>query len=99
MQFIKDSWRELKHVVWPTKEETRKYFLIVVLLLIVFGIYLFVFSNLFSFLLFKAKDMVHPSTFNVQDIIKEDSSTGKTSPITILPQDIKVTSTGTVKNN
>jgi preprotein translocase SecE subunit len=97
MQFIKDSWRELKHVVWPTKEETRKYFFIVVLLLIVFGIYLFVFSNLFSFLLFKAKDMVNPSTFNVQDIIKEDTASEKTAPITIQPEDIKVTSTGVAK--
>jgi preprotein translocase subunit SecE len=46
--FIKDSFRELKHVVWPTKEETRNYFLIVLIVLIVFGLYLFIASTIFS---------------------------------------------------
>jgi len=36
IQFFKDSIRELKHVVWPTKEETTKYFIIVVTILVVF---------------------------------------------------------------
>jgi len=36
IQFLKDSFREMKHVVWPTKEETKKYFMIVVILLILF---------------------------------------------------------------
>lgn len=40
MNFIKDSFRELKHVVWPTKEETIKYFFIVLVTLILFGLYL-----------------------------------------------------------
>ena len=40
MDFIKDSFRELKHVVWPTKEETIKYFIIVLITLILFWIYL-----------------------------------------------------------
>ena len=40
MEFIKDSFRELKHVVWPTKEETIKYFIIVLITLILFGVYL-----------------------------------------------------------
>ncbi|MDD3145642.1 MAG: preprotein translocase subunit SecE [Candidatus Gracilibacteria bacterium] len=48
LQFFKDSIRELKHVVWPTKEETTKYFIIVVTILVVFGIYLFLASTLFS---------------------------------------------------
>jgi len=46
--FIKDSFRELKHVVWPTKEETRNYFFIVLVVLIVFGLYLFAASTIFS---------------------------------------------------
>ncbi len=46
--FIKDSFRELKHVVWPTKEETRNYFLIVLFVLIVFWLYLFIASTIFS---------------------------------------------------
>ena len=48
MNFIKASIRELKHVVWPTKEDTTKYFLIVVITLLLFGIYLFIFSTIFS---------------------------------------------------
>ncbi|MDF1682976.1 MAG: preprotein translocase subunit SecE [Patescibacteria group bacterium] len=36
LQFFKDSFRELKHVVWPTKEETIKYFIVVVSILIIF---------------------------------------------------------------
>ena len=48
IQFVKDSLRELSHVVWPTKEETRNFFLIVILILIVFWLYLFAASTLFS---------------------------------------------------
>lgn len=46
--FIQDSLRELKHVVWPTHKETQKYFFLVVIILILFGLYLFIVSNIFS---------------------------------------------------
>jgi len=36
VQFIKDSFRELSHVVWPTREETRNFFLVVLIILITF---------------------------------------------------------------
>jgi preprotein translocase SecE subunit len=36
LQFFKDSVRELKHVVWPTREETKNYFIIVVFVLVLF---------------------------------------------------------------
>jgi len=48
IQFFKDSFRELNHVVWPTREETRNFFIIVLVILIVFGIYLFAASTIFS---------------------------------------------------
>ena len=48
MKFFKDSIREIKHVVWPTRKETRTYFIIVLTVLILFGIYLFIFSTIFS---------------------------------------------------
>lgn len=48
IKFFKDSVRELKHVVWPTKKQTTDYFIIVVIILVLFWIYLFIFSNLFS---------------------------------------------------
>jgi preprotein translocase SecE subunit len=46
--FFKDSVRELKHVVWPTRTETKKYFVMVISILIVFGLYLFLASTVFA---------------------------------------------------
>lgn len=46
--FFKESVRELKHVVWPTRDETRNYFLIVVVVLVLFGLYLFIASTVFT---------------------------------------------------
>jgi len=40
MKFFKDSFRELKHVVWPSKQETIKFFTIVLITLILFWVYL-----------------------------------------------------------
>ena len=57
-QYIKDSLRELKHVVWPTREETRNYFIIVVTTLILFGLYLFAVSTIFTEGLFALKKAV-----------------------------------------
>ena len=58
LQFLKDSTRELKHVVWPTKQETTKYFFIVVSVLVLFWIYLFIASTAFSEALIYLKNMV-----------------------------------------
>ncbi|MCD5380463.1 preprotein translocase subunit SecE [Candidatus Gracilibacteria bacterium] len=58
INFFKDSLRELKHVVWPTREETRNYFFIVVITLILFGLYLFAVSTVFTEALFALKDAV-----------------------------------------
>ena len=46
--FIKDSFRELQHVVWPTREETKSYFMMVLVTLILFGLYLFIANTIFS---------------------------------------------------
>ncbi len=59
IQFLKDSFREMKHVVWPTKEETKKYFMIVVILLILFWLYIFIFSTLFTNVIFYLKDLIN----------------------------------------
>jgi preprotein translocase SecE subunit len=59
MKFLKDSFREIKHVVWPTTAETKKYFLIVVTLLVLFGLYIFVFSTLFTNVIFYLKDLIN----------------------------------------
>jgi len=51
--FLKGSIRELKHVVWPTREETKKYFMMVLVTLILFGIYLFIANTIFSEVILK----------------------------------------------
>lgn len=38
--FIKDSQQELKHVVWPTPTETKKYFQVVVGVIIFVAVFL-----------------------------------------------------------
>jgi preprotein translocase SecE subunit len=58
VQFLKDSIREMKHVVWPTKAETIQYFKIVVITLILFWAYLAVFNLAFTEALFFAKEQV-----------------------------------------
>jgi len=48
IQFFKDSVRELTHVVWPTREETKNFFIIVMIILTLFWLYLFIASTIFS---------------------------------------------------
>ncbi len=57
MKFIKDSIRELKHVVWPTREETKKYFLIILIFIVLFGSYLFIFNNIFGEIIIQLKNI------------------------------------------
>jgi len=58
MSFFKDAIREFKHVVWPTAVETRKYFFVVLSVLILFGIYIFIASTAFSKLLIWMKETI-----------------------------------------
>ena len=62
LSFIKDSIRELRHVVWPTRKETQKFFWFVLFLIIIFTIYLFLFSHLFSHILFSLEKVFSPSS-------------------------------------
>ncbi len=56
LQFFKDSIREIRHVVWPTKKETIQYFYIVLVTLILFGAYLTIFNSIFTEILFFLKE-------------------------------------------
>ena len=58
LQFFKDSVRELKHVVWPTHAETKQFFIVVVTILVLFGLYLFVASTAFSEAMLALKNLV-----------------------------------------
>ena len=62
IKYIKDSFRELKHVVWPTREETKNYFITVVSILVLFGVYLFIASTVFTEWLFALKNLVNPKS-------------------------------------
>lgn len=64
IDFFKNSLRELKHVVWPTKLETKKYFIVVISVLVIFWVYLFLASSLFSTILFKLKDIFNTNVLN-----------------------------------
>jgi preprotein translocase SecE subunit len=74
LNFFKDSWRELKHVVWPTRGETRKYFVTVMVVLICFWLYLFIASTIFSEILFGIKwALSGTSTSHVSPIFDPNS--------------------------
>ena len=73
LQFIKDSMRELQHVVWPSRKETQKYFGLVLAMLVFFGLYLFLFSNIFSELVFSFKTIFSNSNSTIDASINEDT--------------------------
>ncbi len=50
-EYLKDTKAELKHVIWPSKNQTLFYTLIVIILSVVIAYYLGVFDYLFSLLL------------------------------------------------
>ena len=58
IKFVKGAIREFRHVVWPTRKETQKFFGLVLSMLVVFGLYLFIASNIFSEIIFGLKDIL-----------------------------------------
>ncbi len=60
--FFKGSFRELRHVVWPSRIETKKYFIIVLTVLVLFWLYLFIASTLFSELIFNLNNIFNNNT-------------------------------------
>ena len=47
-EYFKDTKAELKHVIWPSKNQTFYYTLIVIILSIVIAFYLGIFDFIFS---------------------------------------------------
>jgi preprotein translocase SecE subunit len=60
IQFLKDAQKELEHVVWPTRAETKKYFTIVVAMISVCTVVLFLFGSSLTNLLFSIRAVVTP---------------------------------------
>jgi preprotein translocase SecE subunit len=93
-KFLKDSVREFKHVVWPTHAETKKYFTIVVILLALFGLYLFVANTVFAELLQALRDIFSSTTpNNIPEISVENIETITSTGETIVVE----SNTGTVE--
>jgi preprotein translocase SecE subunit len=78
LKFIKASIREFKHVVWPTHNETKKYFLIVFVLLSLFGLYLFIASTVFTEILFGIDDIINGEQVPNISIENTDVMSGET---------------------
>lgn len=63
-QFIKNAFKELEHVVWPTKKETRTYMFYTVSVIVVMTIFLSILGYVFRTGLKEAKYIVNPNAKN-----------------------------------
>ncbi|MDD2565718.1 MAG: preprotein translocase subunit SecE [Candidatus Gracilibacteria bacterium] len=59
-KFLKESKKEFQHVVRPTNKETKKYFSIVSISIIVLTLFLYIVGTVFSGGLFALKDAINP---------------------------------------
>lgn len=50
--YVRDSWRELGKVVWPTRKETTQFAWIVLLFVIVLGLFLWIIDTTLAWLLY-----------------------------------------------
>lgn len=50
--YIKDSWRELGKVVWPTRKEATQFTWVVILFVLILGIFLWVIDSSLSWLFY-----------------------------------------------
>lgn len=77
IRFFKEAIRELRHVVWPTRKETQKFFGGVLALIIIFTLYLFIFTNIFSTIIFGMRDLFRgapqESSIDVSDIFIDEN--------------------------
>jgi preprotein translocase subunit SecE len=56
--FLKEARAELKKVTWPSREEVMNTTIVVIVLTVFFGFYLFFMDVVFSWALTKLKDLV-----------------------------------------
>lgn len=57
--FIKESFAELEHVVWPTHIETKKFFVSVVSIIIAMTLFTYLLSVIFGNSLFGIRSLIH----------------------------------------
>lgn len=83
MSFLQESIKEFDHVVWPTSAETKKYFNIVVSMIVILTVLLFVVGTLLSTGLFALKKQIQP--------LAPTPTTSTQTPATApTPQDLKL---------
>ena len=68
IKFLQDAKKELEHVVWPTRAETKKYFTVVVSMIAICTVVLFVFGSSVTNALFAIRSVVTPPRPPVQDV-------------------------------
>lgn len=83
--------KEFDHIVWPTPEETKKYFVTVVSMITILTVFLFIVGTAFSVGLFAAKKQLVPAS-----AVSTSSSTApvgdlKLGDIQTTPVDTKTT--------
>lgn len=66
LKFFADSFKEFKHISWPTKAETKKYLAVVVWVLTFFGLYLAIAGGVMSTALDAIRGVINPSQAQVQ---------------------------------
>ena len=47
-RFARESWAELRKVTWPTREAVVRLTIIVLIISVLIGLYIFLFDNLFT---------------------------------------------------
>lgn len=57
--------KEFDHIVWPTSEETKKYFITVVSMITILTVFLFIVGTAFSVGLFAVKKQLAPATSGI----------------------------------
>ncbi len=91
LQFFKDSLRELQHVVWPTRKETQNYFVLVLMVLVFFGLYLFLFSNMFSQLIFGLKSLFIKNTYTPNPVTTSEQNIPENTEVSIMSDEVTPT--------
>jgi len=59
--FLAEAVKEFEHVSWPTNAETKKYFTVVVSMIVVLTVLLFIFSTALSAGLWGVREAVNPN--------------------------------------
>jgi preprotein translocase SecE subunit len=95
--FIKDSMAELEHVVWPTHLETKKFFQIVVSVIVGMTVFTYLLTLMFSNGMIETRKLIHAPkaadisgspTLNTESI-KVDTQTADGQSITVTPTPVE----------